>query len=104
MGPTLETSDIGSISCPATDDCWIGNEESSVAHFDGSTWSTPQKIAPTGVDGANTVTVRCATSARCVAGDQLGNVYRYDGAWRGPKHLGDVMAVDCGSATSWRSS
>jgi hypothetical protein len=96
-----EPDDPMTISCPATDDCWVGGEESQVAHFDGATWSPAQKIAPTGVDGANTMTVRCATSTRCVAGDQLGNVYRYDGSgWRGPTHVGTVIDVDCGSDSS----
>jgi hypothetical protein len=36
-----------------------------------------------------------------VAGDQLGNVYRYDSTrWRGPKHVGTIIDLDCGSATS----
>ena len=104
--PADSDLDVTSISCPATNDCWVGTEESQVAHFDGTTWSAAEKIAPTGVDGFNTMTVSCPTSAACGAADQHGNVYRYaHGAWGHHAHVGDrisgdIGAFDCGSATS----
>jgi hypothetical protein len=100
VGPT-NADDPESISCPAEDDCWIGTGESSVAHFDGSTWSPLQRIAPTGVDGDNTLTVSCATTTSCLAGDQLGNTYTYDsGSWGGASHVGKIRVLDCGAERS----
>jgi hypothetical protein len=95
-----------SLSCPAVDDCWAGGGVAAVSHFDGTTWSTPEVIAPGGDDG-NSITVSCPTSSMCAAIDQLGNTYRYvHGAWGhhvrvGGRHpMVGGFAFDCGSASS----
>jgi hypothetical protein len=96
--------DVQSVSCPAQVDCWAGGEESDVAHFDGTSWSTAQMIAPTGTDGFNTMRVSCGSPTSCGAADQLGDVFTYTGGtWGHRKRVGgrnDIVAFDCGSSTS----
>lgn len=105
IGPA-NTGDIESVSCGAQDDCWGGTDEASVSHFDGSSWSTPTKIAPAGVDGADSVSVSCPTADFCGARDQVNTVYTYrNGSWRSGTHLGgkvagDISDLSCASASS----
>jgi hypothetical protein len=82
-----------SVQCPATDDCWeLGN--GAVAHFDGSTWGTPEKV---GVFGGLT----CPASDFCVAWSETGAVQVYRGStWDAAESTVHLSALSCASSTS----
>jgi hypothetical protein len=100
---------LWAVSCPTAQFCaavGIGNDGTgSVVMYNGSSWSSPQAIAPTppspeGVVGL--VAISCASSTFCMAADGYDNAYYYNGSsWSGPTSLNlfpssdEVMSLSC---------
>ncbi len=79
---------LTAVSCPTTHFCAAvgadGNDGTgSVVTYNGSSWSSPQTIAPSppspeGFIGL--VAISCASSTFCMAADAYGNAYYYNGS------------------------
>ncbi len=100
---------LTAVSCPTAQFCAAtganGDDGSgSVVMYNGSSWSSPQTIAPSppspyGFIGL--VAVSCASASFCMAADAYGNAYYYNGtSWSGPTSLNLFPSTDAVSSLS----
>lgn len=82
------------VQCAADADCWsLGG--GFVSHWDGTTWSTQQRILDSGR------ALACPTTDFCVAADDSGSVAYYrDGVWSAGEQVGPMTYLSCASPTS----
>ena len=64
------------VSCPTTTFCMVVGGTESVA-FDGGTWLTPTEVV---AQSWNLQAISCFSATSCVATDNAGNAYAYDGS------------------------
>jgi hypothetical protein len=109
VDPNTPGYGLTAVSCPTAQFCAAvgadGDDGSgSVVMYNGSSWSSPQTIAPSppSPDGfIGLVAISCASSTFCMAADAYGNAYYYNGSsWSGPTSLDLFPSSDALAALS----
>jgi len=92
---------VNTVSCATSSFCVAADRSGSVATFNGSAWSAPDKV-----DGTNSFTaISCPTATFCVATDAAGNyVTMNNGVWGAPTPFATanspvMQGVSCSSAS-----
>jgi hypothetical protein len=92
-GLAAQTADV-QVSCASTTFC-LATADTSYRTFDGSVWSTEQPTV------AHLRSLSCVSASFCLAVDQLGRAYKYQGAWSAPVTVAGFApwAVSCRTST-----
>jgi hypothetical protein len=109
VDPNTPGYGLTAVSCPTAQFCAAVGADGddgtgSVVMYNGSSWSSPQTIAPSppspeGFIGL--VAISCASSSFCMAADAYGNAYYYNGSsWSGPASLNLFPSSDALAALS----
>jgi hypothetical protein len=93
--PVADSSGLAGISCPSAGVCFAVDAESSeVFRYDHGTWSISADLnlsTPQGGSEPNSLdSISCGSRDSCVALDDFGDAFTYDGKWSGV-HTFDVI-------------
>ncbi len=98
------TGRLASISCPTATHCLAVDEIGNVMSWNGTAWSAPQAVDPS---GGGLTSVSCPSPYFCAAVDENSNAVTFDGStWSQPSAIGSpgtanggLMFVSCSSAS-----
>jgi hypothetical protein len=105
--PVADSSGLAAVSCPAVGLCFATDTESNeVFRYTGGKWGVSGELSlstPQGGSEPNSLTaISCGSRRFCVALDDFGEAFTYDGTWSGPKTFDSIAdgdaAISCTAA------
>jgi hypothetical protein len=97
--PVADSSGLAGLSCPSAGVCFAVDAESSeVFRYDHGRWSISAELTlstPQGGSEPNSLdAISCGSRSFCVALDDFGEAFSYDGKWSGAHTFDDIQDED----------